>query len=575
MKFCSILLITTCAIFVYSVQVGICQTAFSDAGTAASDPLVYYALSQEAQQLYANKEYEKTAELYRRLADAHPADGNNWLRLGNSRYFLKQYRPAIEAYKKASEIGFGFQQNVAYIIAACYAQLGEKEAALEWLRKSLYEQRYENRARIINDEDFKNLRDDRRFKELAGLAPERTFTRDAGWRFDLDYFMSELKRLNALYSRAPLPANIRQAEANLRRRIPKLTDAQIYTELQRLTALLGQSHNMFFPFLGSKQISFAQLPVTMYLFPEGLFVIDAKEDYKNLIGSRVIRFGESEADKALSAVTRVVSRDNEMELKWSLPHYLSQTTLLYGLGLISDPDKVNLTVENRTGQTGTVQLKAVKLEPKGYLMPSRLADSPTAPLYLKDVPNEFWFEHLPNEKAVYFQFNSVSNKPHETLAAFALRLRRFLNEHADVQNLIVDVRHNNGGNTYLYPELVKTIAAFDAREGNKVYVVIGRNTFSATINFIVDLDRLTNAVFVGEPSGGKPNAHGDARPSILPFSKIQFGLSSVYWQLSSPRDSRAWIAPDIPVELTAKDYFANRDPVMETLIKVIGEKTYL
>jgi tetratricopeptide (TPR) repeat protein len=96
-------------------------------GTTVMSSPAYYELLQEARRLYQQRDYAKAAEAYERLAEAYPFDGENWLRLGNSRYFLKQYQSAIESYKKARELGFGFQQRVAYIIAACHAQLGEKE----------------------------------------------------------------------------------------------------------------------------------------------------------------------------------------------------------------------------------------------------------------------------------------------------------------------------------------------------------------------------------------------------------------------------------------------------------------
>jgi len=148
-------------------------------------------------------------------------------------------------------------------------------------------------------------------------------------------------------------------------------------------------------------------------------------------------------------------------------------------------------------------------------------------------------------------------------------LRQFLDEQS-VQNLVVDLRHNNGGNTFLYPELVRTIVHFDAaREDRKLYVLIGRNTYSAAVNFVVDLERFTRAVFVGEPTGGKPNTHGDESPTVLPYSGMRFLLSSVYWQLSSPRDSRLWVPPGVPVPLTAQDYFANCDPALEAIRKLI------
>jgi hypothetical protein len=50
---------------------------------------------------------------------------------------------------------------------------------------------------------------------------------------------------------------------------------------------------------------------------------------------------------------------------------------------------------------------------------------------------------------------------------------------------------------------------------------------------------------------------------------LRFLLSCVYWQLSSPRDTRLWIPPVIPVPLSAKDYLANRDPALEVVMELI------
>ena len=144
----------------------------------------------------------------------------------------------------------------------------------------------------------------------------------------------------------------------------------------------------------------------------------------------------------------------------------------------------------------------------------------------------------------------------------------------DVRNLIVDVRRNNGGDTYIYSELLRTLIDFDTNTNNRLFVLIGRSTFSATANFITDLDRLTNAIFVGEPSGGKPITMGsDESPLILPYSGVRGAISSTVWQLTGPRDTRLWITPDIPIQLSAKEYFANRDPVMETVLTLLRKNT--
>jgi len=550
------------------IQAAACQNKPPGSDVPITDHLTYYQQYQEAQRFYEARDFARAVTLYERLTSINPRDGENWLRLADSRYYARQYLPAIEAYQKANELGFGFLQNNYYRIAACYALLEDKDNAILWLEKALDEQRFEHRPNLLEDEDFKTLRSDSRFKQLAGLLPERKFSREEGWRYDLDFLMSEVKRLNAVYSARPLPAGIQQAAENLRARIPNLSDAQIYVEMQRLLAMLGHGHNGFWPWIPSERVRLTQLPLTLYFFLEGLYVIDAENNYKHLTGSRVLRFGRAKTDEVVQAIRTVVDRENEMEVLWRGPEYMTMPQVLQALGMIDSPDKVSLTLENRAGQTMTAEITPTAVTRRRKLFPSKLEDAPAPPLYLSNVEDFYWFKHLPEDKTLYLQFNQVADKRDESLSLFALRLRRFLNE-TEVDNLIVDLRHNNGGNSYLYPELLKTIIAFDAREGKKLYVLIGRNTYSAAQNFVVDLERMTNAVFIGEPSGGKPNTHGDESHVILPYSGLHAGLSAVYWQISSPRDTRVWIAPEIPVEISAKDYFANRDPAMETLTTII------
>jgi len=47
---------------------------------------------------------------------------------------------------------------------------------------------------------------------------------------------------------------------------------------------------------------------------------------------------------------------------------------------------------------------------------------------------------------------------------------------------------------------------------------------------------------------------------------MQVGVSSRYWQLSSPNDARLSIEPDVAVQLSADDWAAGRDVVLEAAI---------
>src|SRR5688572_391776 len=98
----------------------------------------------------------------------------------------------------------------------------------------------------------------------------------------------------------------------------------------------------------------------------------------------------------------------------------------------------------------------------------------------------------------------------------------------------------------------------------KLFVLIGRSTFSAAQFLVNDLEQYTDAVFVGEPSGGKANSYGDSRKITLPHSGLTVRVSTLWWQ-EDPRDSREWKAPDIAAELTSHDYRNNRDPAIEAV----------
>lgn len=91
----------------------------------------------------------------------------------------------------------------------------------------------------------------------------------------------------------------------------------------------------------------------------------------------------------------------------------------------------------------------------------------------------------------------------------------------------------------------------------------------ATQIFIARMERWTDAIFVGECSSSSPNFTGEETSVRLPWSGVRGSVSSRHNQVSDPMDDRAWIDVDLRVPLTAADYFAGRDPVMEAVERAI------
>ena len=135
------------------------------------------------------------------------------------------------------------------------------------------------------------------------------------------------------------------------------------------------------------------------------------------------------------------------------------------------------------------------------------------------------------------------------------------------------MRANGGGNNALNRPLLLGILKSKIDERGKLFTIIGRGTFSAAQNLINELDKYTNTIFVGEPTGEKVNHYGDPVRIELPNSGIVVRVSSLLWQDMDPRDRRQWTAPHLAAELTSDDYRTNTDPAMRAILAYTPKKT--
>ncbi len=93
-------------------------------------------------------------------------------------------------------------------------------------------------------------------------------------------------------------------------------------------------------------------------------------------------------------------------------------------------------------------------------------------------------------------------------------------------------------------------------------------TFSAAQNTVTAIERETKAIFVGEPTGSRPNFIGETIPFELPYSKLRANAADLYWQTSWPDDYRTWTAPDLYAPPTFEAYRRNQDPALEAILAI-------
>lgn len=381
------------------------------------------------------------------------------------------------------------------------------------------------------------------------------------WRADLRLLAEGLPRRHKNAFHTMTREQFNAAVKQLDEKIPSLADHEIMVAFMRIMAMVGDGHtrlNGTAPWLRA-----GRYPMQLYLFKDGLFVRRIAADHAALAGAKVLRLGKLSAEESLSRVREITSRDNEMGVKDEAPFWLVFPEVLHALGITDDLQAVKLVLEI-DGQPKTVELKPVAQAAGGVVDARAAAKAPT-PLWLKNPGNDYWFEYLPEQKTVYTQFNVVRNKPDETVEAFFNRVFAFVAVNP-VDKFVLDIRRNGGGNNFLNLPIVRGVIKSKVDERGKFFVIIGRETFSAAQNLVNQLEKYTNVIFVGEPTGSRPNSYGEARSLTLPNSGLVARASTLWWQDLDPRDDRVWTAPQIAAEMTAADYRANHDPALAAIL---------
>jgi len=154
----------------------------------------------------------------------------------------------------------------------------------------------------------------------------------------------------------------------------------------------------------------------------------------------------------------------------------------------------------------------------------------------------------------------------ETIDAFYKKVFEFIDQN-DVDKLVIDVRLNGGGNNYKNkPVITGIIESKKINKPGKLFVIIGRRTFSACQNLVNEFSNYTNALFVGEPTAENINFYGDNHRVELPKTGISVFLSFAWWQDKPQWENADWMAPQLAVDMSFDDYKTNKDPVLDACI---------
>lgn len=392
---------------------------------------------------------------------------------------------------------------------------------------------------------------------------ERRFT-DEEWAEDIRTYVELLNETHIAPFHSVSEQEFNQAVESLVTNLSGMSDFDIALELLAIAALIGDGHTWTW---FSDDFNPRRLPLGLGELSDGVFVASALPELEELVGRRVVTINGYPTESLLEKPYRFMSRDNEYGLLNSRVYWLTNEAFLRYEGIVKEIGAVKIGFEPCDGKPDKVEVDFVdRLEYRD------VKDKPSAapeklPLYLERADETYWMEYLKKPKTLFVQINAIQNA--DDGPRFGQLAREIIKvvEEEKAKKLVIDLRHNGGGNGDLTTNFIRAIARNERiNQPGRLFVITSPTTFSAALMFVVRMERATHALFAGVPGAGKPNSYGEFNAFTLPNSDMHGSISSRWHEEGEPDDQREFVPVDIPVTVSSKDYFTGHDPVLDAII---------
>lgn len=375
------------------------------------------------------------------------------------------------------------------------------------------------------------------------------------WSEDLRHLAEELqkKHKNAFHriSREQFEKMI----ADLDARIPALSDEEIFLGMSRIVSRIGDGHTALY-----WNWSLPRVPMDLFWFGKELRVMQAAKEFPRVNGARVVKIGGVPVEKIYEQMREYISQGESEQFVLSASGYLFKyPVLLKILGAAKDSDRAVYEFVDLKGKRFSLEMKAVPpAEKTAWLVPYK-----TAPLYLQKAGEPLSFEYLKDAKTIYVNFKWYPRRPE--FKKFSKELFDFIDK-AEVEKLVFDLRQNGGGDFTrgrdFFIKPLKEQKKFSER--GRLFVITGRETYSAGMANAADFRNDLNAILVGEPTGARPNGYQENRGFSLPNSRLPVSYSIELYKFSET--DTPGILPDKRIEPDWKSYLAGRDSALEWIL---------
>lgn len=417
---------------------------------------------------------------------------------------------------------------------------------------------------------------------IPRLRPPRS--REASWAQDLDALSQRFLRLDRSFGPEERSLFLEQIR-DVRERVAELGDSEIIMRMAAAVALSGNAHTRLY--LLRNRTELRRLPVRVWWFSDGLYVVRAMSQHRDLLGCRVDRL-EGMPSASVGDSVAAAFAGNLSWTRYKSVYYMTSPEVLDGFGITADPESVELTLSECRPEPFRRTLTPLPLvrsedpvEAWWDLSPRHrepgwvhvLDDSATpAPLYLLHPDRHYWFRYLDDRRLLYFQYSRASEMNDESIGDFGERLLAEL-ERPDIRAFVVDLRFNTGGSLGLAQDLMDELEV--RTRGIPRFVITGRATFSAGIAHVARWKEASRVTLVGEQVGDKRDFWSEGGNVILPNSGLAAHFANAFHSYSEtpcPPEvpcfldlSAPDLAPDIPVDASWSAYLAGIDDTLDAI----------
>src|SRR3954453_11898328 len=391
----------------------------------------------------------------------------------------------------------------------------------------------------------------------TGSQPGRGADRAAGWRADIRQLVADATRLNPDLDGATALRLTREAD-RLAAQAPQLDADQLMTGVMHLSTLIPATgrdgHTGVFVWgRGNRPVH--SLPLRWWFFRDGL-VVEDQLGGRDLVGARVVAVEGRPLAEVVRLVDPLVPHDNPTTVQLLRPRFLLTPEVLHGVGVLHRVGPVRLDLVTAAGDHRTVTVAPGPIARYNGWAGSYGLDhvDRRRMLFLTNMDRVLW--HRLVGRALYVAYNRVEPIDDAELASI-----RRLARSDRVDRIVVDVRHNFGGEVDEDAPLLDVLTGAGVRN-KPLFLLTGRNTFSAGVLFAAKLADQRAVVVVGEPTGGAPTAYGNSEDVRLVHSGLVVSVATTTESALGSGDGRTAVTPDVDVVLSSADYFADRDPVL-------------